>query len=368
MVACSLVSARGLAFVPVLIAHPLLPRSPGEVTRRLGAAVAAEARETSASPLQSGALPGGTRTAPLRAKAKERPLMAKATRGAKAAPTARSAHASARKPARAVAAAQSARRSTTPTKALAATKSVKKVTKTTKAPAKTSKAVKSKAVAKKPAKKTPAKAVKTAKSKAGAAKKAAPASKKPVKPATKTGKAATKVSKAATKASKTVAKAKASAAKPAKPAKPALVPKPAPSRPVLSEVVTRRHRSPAVAASTLDRLRTQLIEELAAHERQAEGLQAEAEALANEREPGDTQFDEESGEGDTLSVERERDLALSTAARQTIDDISKALARMDDGSYGYCEVCGDRIPVPRLEAIPWADQCVKCKSRGERRR
>ena len=41
---------------------------------------------------------------------------------------------------------------------------------------------------------------------------------------------------------------------------------------------------------------------------------------------------------------------------------------MDDGTYGYCEVCGDRIPVPRLEAIPWADQCVKCKSRGERRR
>ena len=112
----------------------------------------------------------------------------------------------------------------------------------------------------------------------------------------------------------------------------------------------------------------QLIEERGQHVRQMEGLQAEAEALANEREPGDTQFDEESGEGDTLSVERERDLALSTAARQTVDDIAKALARMDDGSYGYCEVCGDRIPVPRLEAIPWADQCVKCKSRGERRR
>jgi RNA polymerase-binding protein DksA len=163
-------------------------------------------------------------------------------------------------------------------------------------------------------------------------------------------------------------KVPAKPAKPAKPLKPALIPKPAPSRPVLSEVVTRRHRSPAVAASTLDRLRIQLIDELAQHVRQAEGLQAEAEALANEREPGDTQFDEESGEGDTLSVERERDLALSASARQTVEDITKALARMDDGSYGYCEVCGDRIPVPRLEAIPWADQCVKCKSRGERRR
>jgi RNA polymerase-binding protein DksA len=296
--------------------------------------------------------------------------MAKPTRGSKASPTARSAQASARKPTRKVAAAQAARRTSTPAKALAATKSAKKVTKTTKAPAKTSKAVRSKAVAKKkasppkPAAKAPAKAVKSAKAKPVAKKVAAPASKKPAKAATKTS----KTTKAATKVTKTAVKAPAKAVKPAKPVKPALVPKPAPSRPVLSEVVARRHRSPAVAASTLDRLRIQLVEELAAHERQAEGLQAEAEALANEREPGDTQFDEESGVGDTLSVERERDLALSTAARQTIDDISKALARMDDGSYGYCEVCGDRIPVPRLEAIPWADQCVKCKSRGERRR
>lgn len=290
--------------------------------------------------------------------------MAKATRGVKAVPTTKSARASARTSTRKVAAAQATRRTATPAKALKSTKSAKKVTKTTKAPTKTNKAVKSKAVAKKPAKKatkptakTPAKAAKAAKSKAVAKKPAAPAGKKPAKAATK-----------ATKTTKTAAKAPAKSVKPAKPAKPALVPKPAPSRPVLSEVVTRRHRSPAVAASTLDRLRIQLVEELAAHERQAEGLQAEAEALATEREPGDTQFDEESGEGDTLSVERERDLALSTAARQTIEDITKALARMDDGSYGYCEVCGDRIPVPRLEAIPWADQCVKCKSRGERRR
>jgi RNA polymerase-binding protein DksA len=221
-----------------------------------------------------------------------------------------------------------------------------------------------------PKKAVPAKATKTAKA---AAKKAAP--KAPVKAAAK--KAAPKAppkapaKKAATKAPvKAPAKtaAKTPAKKAAKVLKPALAPKPAPSRPVLSEVVARKHRTPAVAASTMERLRALLLEEMGHHARQAEGLLAEAEALANEREPGDTQFDEESGEGDTLSVERERDLALSTAARQTVDEIEKALARMDDGTYGYCEICGDRIPVPRLEAIPWADQCVKCKSRGERRR
>jgi RNA polymerase-binding protein DksA len=202
------------------------------------------------------------------------------------------------------------------------------------------------------------------------ANKATAAKKAPAKAAAKKAPAKAAAKAPAKAAAKAPAKAVATKAVKAKVVKgpPALVPKPAPSRPVLSEVVTRKHRTPAVAPSTMERLKVQLIEERAQHVRQMEGLQAEAEALANEREPGDTQFDEESGEGDTLSVERERDLALSTAARQTVDDIAKALARMEDGSYGYCEVCGDRIPVPRLEAIPWADQCVKCKSRGERRR
>jgi RNA polymerase-binding protein DksA len=241
-----------------------------------------------------------------------------------------------------------------------AAKAAKATTKSTKPAAKSApKAVKAAPKAavktKTPAKKALA-AAKGAKPAAKAVKAKAVAAKAPAKAAAAKSTKATKVAKApAVKA-------------PPKILKPALVPKPAPSRPVLSEVAVRKHRSPAVAASTLDRLRVLLLEEQGNHARQAEGLQAEAEALANEREPGDTQFDEESGEGDTLSVERERDLALSTAARQTVDEIEKALARMDDGTYGYCEVCGDRIPVPRLEAIPWADQCVKCKSRGERRR
>jgi RNA polymerase-binding transcription factor len=101
---------------------------------------------------------------------------------------------------------------------------------------------------------------------------------------------------------------------------------------------------------------------------QASRLEDEANSLIEDGEMGDVQFDDESGEGDTMVVERERDLALSATARQTVDEIERALARMADGSYGYCVTCGDRIPVARLEVIPWADQCVKCKSRGERRR
>jgi len=121
-------------------------------------------------------------------------------------------------------------------------------------------------------------------------------------------------------------------------------------------------------AKTLDKLRRLLEEERETYMRQARDLAAEAEALASEREPGDTQFDEESGEGDTLNVERERDLALSASATQAVEEIDRALLRMDTGSYGICERCGRKIAVARLEALPFAALCIECKSREERRR
>jgi RNA polymerase-binding protein DksA len=121
-------------------------------------------------------------------------------------------------------------------------------------------------------------------------------------------------------------------------------------------------------AKTLDKLRRLLEEERETYVRQAHDLAAEAEALAAEREPGDTQFDEESGEGDTLNVERERDLALSASATQAVEDIDAALHRMDLGTYGICERCGKKITVARLEAVPFAALCIECKSREERRR
>ncbi len=114
--------------------------------------------------------------------------------------------------------------------------------------------------------------------------------------------------------------------------------------------------------------RSLLMAERATYEGQAASLQAEAEALAEDMEPGDTQFDEESGEGGTMSVERERDLTLSAQARVAIDEIDRALAKIDAGSYGICEQCGQPIPKARLKALPYATLCVACKSGGLSRR
>src|SRR4029453_19118899 len=81
---------------------------------------------------------------------------------------------------------------------------------------------------------------------------------------------------------------------------------------------------------------------------QATRLENEANSLIEEAEMGDVQFDDEGGEGDTMVVERERDLALSAQARQTIADIDQALERLAKGTYGYSEASGRPIPRERL--------------------
>jgi DnaK suppressor protein len=111
-----------------------------------------------------------------------------------------------------------------------------------------------------------------------------------------------------------------------------------------------------------------LLTERETYTKQATNLKAEADQLAEEMEPGDIQFDEESGEGGTMNVERERDLALSAQSQAAVEEIDQALVKIDDGSYGYCEQCGQPIPKARLKALPYAALCVACKSGGLSRR
>jgi len=64
--------------------------------------------------------------------------------------------------------------------------------------------------------------------------------------------------------------------------------------------------------------------------------------------------------GDMASVtfDRELDEGLEEGAQQTLDQIERALRRLDDGTYGTCERCGKPIPEERLRARPWATLCI----------
>ena len=74
------------------------------------------------------------------------------------------------------------------------------------------------------------------------------------------------------------------------------------------------------------------------------------------------------GEGDTLNVERDRLLVVASEARARVTEIDAALGRVDDGTYGNCEACGKPIPHARLEVVPEATLCVRCKSGASLRR
>ena len=69
--------------------------------------------------------------------------------------------------------------------------------------------------------------------------------------------------------------------------------------------------------------------------------------------------------GDTASAtfDRELDQGLEEGAQQTLDEIAAALKRIDEGTYGICEVCGKPIGDERLRALPWARLCIEDQRR-----
>jgi DnaK suppressor protein len=71
---------------------------------------------------------------------------------------------------------------------------------------------------------------------------------------------------------------------------------------------------------------------------------------------------------DLATTERERELSLllGDRAREQLNEIDEALRRIEDGSYGYCEECGEKIGIGRLKAMPFTQLCVECKSRMEK--
>ena len=118
----------------------------------------------------------------------------------------------------------------------------------------------------------------------------------------------------------------------------------------------------------LDEQKRALLTERARYVQSADTLQAEADSLLEDRDPGDVQFDDESGEGDTRAVEGDLDLALSAQARDAGEEIDEALDRIRRRVYGICVKSGKNIPKERLKAIPWASERVEFKAGGLGRR
>ncbi len=117
-----------------------------------------------------------------------------------------------------------------------------------------------------------------------------------------------------------------------------------------------------IEEATLAELQTAL-------EEQWENLRREIADQGGDPDSDDAAIDVERGFADSAhsTAERARLIAVMKALRANLRWVSRALKKMELGTYGTCERCGNAIPIERLEALPWAILCVDCARKGEGR-
>ncbi|MFF3579937.1 TraR/DksA family transcriptional regulator [Streptomyces mirabilis] len=108
-------------------------------------------------------------------------------------------------------------------------------------------------------------------------------------------------------------------------------------------------------------------------ELQSESLRLSTEISSSEeaiaglmRDSGDGAGDDQADTG-TKNITREHEMALAANAREMLEQTERALERLDAGTYGLCENCGNPIGKARMQAFPRATLCVECKQKQERR-
>jgi RNA polymerase-binding protein DksA len=93
------------------------------------------------------------------------------------------------------------------------------------------------------------------------------------------------------------------------------------------------------------------------HEETPGSLEDETDEPALDNHPADVA---------SATLDREIDYTLEENSEHVLSEIEAALARIEAGTFGICRTCGQPISEERLEAIPYATQCIDCKRRDER--
>jgi len=114
-----------------------------------------------------------------------------------------------------------------------------------------------------------------------------------------------------------------------------------------------------------ERTRQKLERERRELDRQIRRLEEMTEKLRSDRGGGDGGVSNHLAEGASSTFDQGRNLALLSNLKRTLGLVEAALKRLDLGTYGFCEVCGEPIDRARLEALPYAAQCVRCQTRLE---
>jgi len=131
-----------------------------------------------------------------------------------------------------------------------------------------------------------------------------------------------------------------------------------------SSVRARRSCSPYPPAE-LERFKALLLERQTELVRSCQGLSQVALKQSGGRGTDDSQVTDDTADLAAEILEQDVSLNMLGRVQAEIEEISLALERIEERSYGVCDQCASPIPVARLEAIPTADTCIDCKSASE---
>lgn len=128
-----------------------------------------------------------------------------------------------------------------------------------------------------------------------------------------------------------------------------------------AKTATKRTRS----AADMEKIRVALDERR--HELQTEYEQTLTEITELQRDRLTDSAGDDQADTGTKTFEREQEISLANNLLERINQVERAIDRLGEGNYGWCERCGNPIPVERLAAFPSATLCVTCKQLEERR-
>jgi len=104
----------------------------------------------------------------------------------------------------------------------------------------------------------------------------------------------------------------------------------------------------------MDKAREALLAKKAEVEAELAALSAPAE------DTGGISFGKRVGDGTSIAVERITQVAAHDGLQEVLADVNRALVKLDEGTYGVCDSCGEAIVKGRLEVRPWSTRCVNC--------
>ena len=190
-------------------------------------------------------------------------------------------------------------------------------------------------------------------------------------------------------AAKATAPAKANArAKATGPAKATAPSKAAPATAPAKAPATRRPAATAAAAGTpqpeesvkmvkvkksnydkdsLGTIRKRLMEQREELQNQLAAIEESATGLSQSEMSGEVSYDEDFADAGSFTFEREKEFSIANNVTDLRSKTDRALHRIEEGSYGICDSCGQPIESARLKALPHVTLCLKCKKAEERR-